>query len=116
MHVFQKFKTLITCFHIIMDELTERLAALRLLKSVEKESRMNPEKIARMESLYDFIRYLLAISIQLKKMYEDNPEEGMKVFGNICVKIGMKLYNLSVEKQKQVITGEADRNRACSEP
>ena len=92
-----------------MNELTERLAALRLLKSVEKESRMNPEKIAKMETFNDFIRYLMATSIQIKNVYEEDPEEGRMVFGNMCMKIGLNLYDLSVEKQKQIIDEEAER-------
>lgn len=92
-----------------MDELTEKLAALRILKGVEKESRMNPEKIAKMESLHDFIRYLLASIIQIKMMFEDDPDIGRKKFGKLWLKIGMKLYDLRVEKQRQIIKDEAER-------
>ena len=92
-----------------MDELTEKLAALRILKGVEKESRMNPEKIAKMESLHDFIRYLLASIIQIKMMFEEDPDVARRIFGKLWTKIGMKLYDLRVEKQKQIIKDEAER-------
>ena len=88
---------------------------LRCLYQIRTGSRMRGKKIKRMQYTRDFVRLALSSAVALKEDSRRNPEEARQMFGELGKRLALEIYDLSVEKQKQIISSEADRNRACSE-
>ena len=89
-----------------------RLGHLCLLNQAKVESRMRWDKIDKMEYTKDLVRMALSSAVTLKESHDYDPEELRQQFGEVGRNLALYIYDLDIERQKQIINEEAEKCKA----
>ena len=90
----------------------DSFAGLRCLTPAKRNSRMRKGKIKRMTFVCDLIRLALSISVVLKERRKIDIEEARQKFGEVGKNLALYIFDLDIEKQKQIINEEAEKYKA----
>lgn len=88
------------------------LHGLKCLNQAKVESRMRWDKIDKMEYTKDLVRMALSCAITLKESRDYDPEELRQQFGELGKNLALYIYDIDIEKQRQIISEEAEKCKA----
>lgn len=88
------------------------LHGLKCLNQAKVESRMRWDKIDKMEYTKDLVRMALSSAVTLKESHDYDPEELRQQFGEVGRNLALYIYDLDIERQKQIINEEAEKCKA----
>ena len=88
------------------------LHGLKCLNQAKVVSRMRWDKIDKMEYTKDLVRMALSSAIVLKEDRDHDPEELREQFGEIGRILALYIYDVDIEKQRQIINEEAEKCKA----
>ena len=103
-------------FNALFGISNDFLHGLKCLNQAKVVSRMRWDKIDKMEYFRDFVRMALSSAIVLKEDRDHDPEELRQQFGEVGKNLALYIYDVDIEKQRQIINEEVERcktKRSC---